>query len=175
MPLDHNKFQQFMVNIGAARQLLVRAHGKGALIEGVILYCSEIDALLRQLLLIERSVKARKTPTAGNVDIPDGFVWQDDEDPKFSERAIIRIARDEGVITGELSHQLNQLYDERNRVVHRYILSFCRYSDLEPILGEYELVFQKLYKRLEEYERPDLHELSDEQMSEMLERLNKKF
>ncbi len=164
-----------MVNIGAARHLLVRAHGKGALIEGIVLYCSVIDALLRQLLLIERSIKARKTPTSGSVNIPDGFVWQEDEDPKFAERTVIRIAEDEGVINADLSRQLNELYDERNRVVHRYILSFYRYSDMEPILGKYELVYQELYRRLEEYERPDLHELSDEQMSEMLARLKEKF
>lgn len=170
MTVTHDEFQQFFVNIATARRLLDEAQGRGSLIEGTILYAASIDAMLRQLILMERSIKAK-----GSIAVPDGFIWQYEEDKIYSEREIMKIAKDDNVISDNFFTELNSLYNERNKIVHRYIISWYKYSDLINLLNRYEKIYRNLFSRIEKYERPDLHKSSDEEIIEMWDRVRKKL
>ena len=170
MTVSYDEFQQFFVNIATTRKLLEEANNKDALIEGTILYASIIDALLRQLILMERSIKA-----GGSVDVPAGFVWQHEGDKMYSERQIIKIANDESAIDRDIFNELNFLYDERNKIVHRYILSWYKYSDIVTILDRYEKVYRIIFTRIEKYEQPDLHKLLEPEKIGIWDRIKKKL
>jgi hypothetical protein len=61
--MGDNAFESFTHSVGAARHLLAQAHARGSLIEGLALYASLIDALLRNLVALKTGESATSTTT----------------------------------------------------------------------------------------------------------------
>ena len=55
LDLSH-PFANFLYAFGAARKLLERAQERGSLIEGIVLYVSMIDGLLRIAMVLDKQV-----------------------------------------------------------------------------------------------------------------------
>jgi uncharacterized protein YutE (UPF0331/DUF86 family) len=56
------------------------------------------------------------------------------------ERKIYRQALDLGIITAEINSKLEALYNERNKVVHRYIITDFKTRNFYQIICDYELI-----------------------------------
>jgi len=91
-------------------------------------------------------------------DIPLELVFQGPTDKAISERDIYRRALATSVIDESTFKQLQALYDERNRVIHRYIISRITTSEVLDIAIRYEHMIEALTKRLEEIEERQIRE-----------------
>ena len=175
-PLFDHFFENFTHSVAAARELLGDAHAHGSLIEGLILYASLVDALLRNLVALET---ATKIPAPDNelqfhgVALNTAFFQHDDAN-WFNERKVYNLALEKGIINDAEYKQLNALYSFRNRVVHRFIISDIAYSDLEQPLAQYEVLFWKMYEKLAAIEQPSSR-LSQEEQSATDERIKRKI
>jgi len=105
----------------------------------MVLYVSLIDGFLRTAIILDKQL-------AGARDDLDKYVEQVPGGARFSEKAIYDEARRRGIIDDELKAEVIELYEHRNAIVHRYFLTGMRYTDLEPHLGRYELVYHRVYE-----------------------------
>lgn len=144
--LDVASFANFLRAFGACRLLLQKAHNKNSLIEGVVLYAALLDGLLRISIILKEQI-VRKAE-----EIDETLITQKDRGSFFSERAIYRLALEKEVIDQDIFDELNDLYDKRNAIVHRFFLSSIQYADLPPVLLRFETLYQKLYKKVYELE-----------------------
>lgn len=101
----------------AAVELHSRAGEKGCFVESVCLAAAIIDGMLRIGLILQHQIHTRSD------ELLEDLLYQSDEDKIVSERAIYQRALDAEVIDHETCDLLQGLYDKRNRVVHRYIIS----------------------------------------------------
>ncbi len=139
---DIAPFVNFLRAFGACRLLLQKAHDKGSLIEGVVLYAALLDGLLRISIILKEQIN-RKTE-----EIDETLITQKDKGGFFSERVIYKIALGKEIIDQDIFDELNDLYDKRNTIVHRFFLSSIQYADLLPVLLRFEALYQKLYEKL---------------------------
>ena len=124
--------------IGAARMLLGKAHDEGSLLEGTVLYASLIDGMLRMALVLKEQLVKKTSSVNEDLIFQKGNAYS-------SEREIILMTKDSGIIDDALFEELNDLYDFRNRAIHRFFISHLEYADLPPYLLRYEQVFGKLH------------------------------
>lgn len=175
-PVFDNFFENFTHSVAAARELLQKAHSDGSLIEGVILYASLVDALLRNLVAIESAFRAPASD--GEVQFDgvslDTAFFRHDDAHWFNERKIYDMALETGAIDADEYKTLNELYSFRNRVVHRFIISDIAYADLEKPLAEYEVLFWKMYEKLAAREQP-AERVSVEEHSAIKQRILRKI
>ena len=111
------KLREFMAGFAAASELLARAQREGFFIECVCLTASTIDGLLRMGLILKHQLDTSST------DLLDQLLHQADEDAVISEREVYRRSLQAGIVDQATFDELERLYKERNRVVHRYIIS----------------------------------------------------
>lgn len=135
-----DKFSNFIMTFGAARKLLARAHEGGYFIEGLVLYASLMDGLLRIAIILMRQL----TRINGKVD--KSFISQNEIGPYYDERQIIKIAHNENVINKELKERLDELYSKRNKIIHRFFLTDLKYNDISGVLEKCEVAYQEMYE-----------------------------
>lgn len=111
------RFQSFMQGFYATVALLQRAEKSGCFIECVCLSISLLDGLLRIGLTLKHQLKTNST------DLLDELLCQSDQTRIVSERQIYKKALHESIIDQSCYEKLNDLYEKRNQVVHRYIIS----------------------------------------------------
>jgi len=111
------KFKNFMVGFAAAVELDARAAKQGCFVECVCLTASVIDGTLRMGLILRNQLDT------GTADLIEDLLHQGEADAIVSEREIYRRALSKGVVDQEVFDELEALFQERNRVVHRYIIS----------------------------------------------------
>jgi hypothetical protein len=145
-------FMDFLAGFTAARELHARAGSAGCFVECVCLGASLVDALLRVALVLQYQLDHRTR------DIPLGLVFQGPSDPAISEREIYRRARGQLVIDTPTFDDLQRLYDDRNRVIHRYIISRITTSDVLDIAMRYERMIEKLNERIYALEERQIEE-----------------
>lgn len=118
----------------AAVQLVQRAGENGFFIEYTCLVASIIDGLLRIGLILQHQLETKSE------EILDSLLFQSNEDKIISERQIFKMALDKKVIPEKLFNDLGDLYKQRNRVVHRYIISDVSTKDVLNIGIQYEQI-----------------------------------
>jgi len=123
----NEKFANFMRGISAAAELDARAAGMGCFVECVCLTASVIDGLLRMGLILQHQLDT------GTSDLLEDLLHQADGDPVVSEREVYRRALAAGVIGQPIFDDLEAQYQDRNRVVHRYIISGITTADVLAI------------------------------------------
>lgn len=122
-----DRLEDFMRGFAAAVELSVRAASLGCFVECVCLTASVIDAQLRVGLILKHQLDTR---TDG---LLDELLYQGDSDPILHERDIYRRALEAGVIDQALFDELESAYLDRNRVVHRYVVSGVTTRDILEI------------------------------------------
>jgi len=127
----HGRFNRFMVSLLASIDLTNKAQEKGSSIELVILYANRIDALLRLALILQKQLQDSTN------DIDSKLIFQGEGDKPISEKAIYKRALDSGVIEEPLFKRLMNLYESRNKVVHRYIISDLKTNDIIKLVVDY--------------------------------------
>jgi hypothetical protein len=145
-------FENFVYSYGAARDLLARAHRAGSLIEGLVLYVSLIDGLLRIALVLDKQLE----DASGDVDF--SYIQQEPGGRRYNEKEIYEQAHRRGIITTDMKAKIVDLYERRNAVIHRFFLTDIKYVDLEPWLSSYEEVHEHCYNIVDELESRQLRE-----------------
>jgi len=131
-------FVRFLEGYWAAAQLLNRAARGGYLIEYICLAASLVDALLRVGLTLRHQLDSRSCA------IPRHLVFQGDSDEPMSERSVYSSACAAGIIDKKLHSDLNRLYTQRNKVVHRYIISDIKTDEMNQIAEDYDSAIRRV-------------------------------
>jgi uncharacterized protein YutE (UPF0331/DUF86 family) len=134
------ELQNFVRGMGALRLLLFKANHSGSLIEGMVVYAAMADGLLRMGLVLQRQISQKTS------DIDGILISQKSGTSFLTERTVYKLALSEGVIDQTLFETISSLYDRRNEVVHKFLLTNLTYEELPPTLEQYEVVFKHLYK-----------------------------
>jgi hypothetical protein len=127
-----NKFHNFMQSFSAAAELDARAAKQGCFIESVVLTAAIIDGVLRMGLILKHQLDHDTSEL-----LPE-LLYQGDSDAAIIERKVYRRALDEAVIGQGLFDELNRLYDDRNRVIHRYVISSITTAEVLSIAMRYD-------------------------------------
>jgi len=131
-PLAANldKYDRFLASLVASHDLLDAAINSGSYIEIVVIATNQIDAFLRLSIVLAKQLSDQTD------DIEVKYLFQGDDEKGILERKIFREAVKLGVIDTKTEERLNGLYDFRNRVIHRYIISLIRTYDMIPAISE---------------------------------------
>jgi hypothetical protein len=145
-------FQDFMAGMAAATELYNRASENGSFVESVCLGASLVDAMLRVGVVLQKQIDEHTR------EVPLELVFQGPEDKPILERDIYRRALAASVIDESTFAQLQALYDERNRVIHRYVITRITTAEVLDIAIRYQRIIEALHKRLWEIEERQIRE-----------------
>jgi len=136
--LNIYRFTLFLKGIAATNAILDNAVGNKAFIEATCILANQIDALLRTGIVLKEQL------ISGNSNIDEQWIYQGANDKRKSEKDIYKKAKQLGVITDEIFRRLYDLYEERNRVVHRFIISEITLVIVEQIASRYYVLRQAI-------------------------------
>ena len=132
-----SNFESFLYAFGATRLLLQRAHEHGFLIEGLMLYALIVGGFCRICMVLKEQIDKESEK------INEKYIYQGSGKSAISEREIYRLTLNNGVISKKLFNELNDLYNIRNKLVHRFFISKIEYSNLESVCARYEHVYNQ--------------------------------
>lgn len=125
------RIENFIASLAASFDLRNKAMEHLCFIEMTVIVANQIDAHLRMAIMLKQQLEQNTNA----IDI--SLLYQGDNDKVVMERKIYDIAKNKGIITNELFDKLEALYKERNKVVHRYIITDFKTRDLSEIAVEY--------------------------------------
>ncbi|MEZ4968958.1 MAG: hypothetical protein R2814_04720 [Flavobacteriaceae bacterium] len=129
--INSYRFDMFLQGVGATALILSKAIENKAFIEATCLLANQIDALLRTGIVLKNQI------TNNNSEIEAEWIYQGLTDKKKSEKDIYKKALDLGIIDQSTFDELYVLYDDRNRVIHRFIISEITLAEVEEIAFKY--------------------------------------
>lgn len=129
--INSYRFEMFLQGVGAAALILSKAVKNKAFIEATCLLANQIDALLRIGIVLKNQL------INGNSDIEIEWIYQGLADKKKSEKDIYKNALDLEIIDQTVYDELFKLYDDRNRVIHRFVISEITLAEVEEIAYRY--------------------------------------
>lgn len=135
---DLNKFDLFTASLAASFDLLNNAIESTSYIEIITISSNQIDAYLRLSIVITKQLQK----CSNDIDIK--YLFQADDERGIMERRIFDDALKLNVIDEIIFKKLNYLYQFRNRVIHRYIISNIKTKDLAQIAMDYIETSEKI-------------------------------
>lgn len=145
--LASERFTKFMNSLGASIDLKNRAYKNGSSIELVVLLANQIDALLRLALILKKQIDNSTD------DIDTTLIFQKETDRPIMEKTTYKMALDEGLINQNLHDKLFKLYNQRNKVIHRYIITDLLTKDVMKVVYDYTVLEEKVGAVVQEYEQ----------------------
>jgi len=136
--ISRNRFDLFMTSMAATIDLRNRSLRYATFIEYVVLTANYIDALLRLSIILNDQLEKK------NSKIETKYLFQSESDSPQMEKDIYKIARSKNIIDQSLFDELFSLYKERNKVVHRYIITDLRTRELVEISNRYYELEEKV-------------------------------
>jgi len=140
------RFDMFLQGIAATAYMLNMAVGNKSFIEATCLLASQIDGLLRTGIILQKQVVNR------NSEIEREWIYQGIKDKKKSEKDVYKEAKKLMIIDDKTFDDLFKLYDDRNRVIHRFIISEITVAEVEEIAYQYYKMQQKINKAIYDIE-----------------------
>ncbi|QTY27905.1 hypothetical protein [Flavobacterium sp. CS20] len=134
------RFDMFLQGVGATGLILSKAVENKAFIEATCVLASQIDALLRVGIILKNQIDN------DNSEIETEWFYQGLTDKKKSEKDIYIKAKELGIIDQSIFDKLYTLYDDRNRVIHRFIISEITLAEVEEIAYKYYQKQQEINK-----------------------------
>ncbi|SDB67914.1 hypothetical protein SAMN03159290_06189 [Pseudomonas sp. NFACC13-1] len=144
---DLDKFDRFTGSLAASHDLLYTAINAVACIEIIAIAANQIDAYLRLSLVIAKQLEEKTDH------IETRYLYQADGEKGIMERKVFEDALKSQIIDLETFDSLNELYNLRNRVIHRYIISDIKSRDLVGIAGKYLNALEKTRLILRDFEQ----------------------
>jgi len=144
--LNSYRFEMFLQGIGATVVMLKKAIENKAFIEATCLLASQIDSLLRIAIVLKDQLINK------NDKIEKEWIYQGLSDKKKSEKDIYKKAKELDIINAEIYDELFKLYEDRNRVIHRFIISEITLAEVENISYNYYEVREKIKKIVDDIE-----------------------
>ncbi|MCW3070306.1 MAG: hypothetical protein JWO44_196 [Bacteroidetes bacterium] len=129
--INSYRFDMFLQGVGASSLILSKAVENKAFIESTCLLANQIDALLRIGIILKNQI------INNNREIETEWIYQGLLDKKKSEKDIYKKSLDLGIIDQAFFDELYKLYDDRNRVIHRFIISEITLAEVEDIAYKY--------------------------------------
>ena len=136
--IAQRRFDLYMSSVAAIMDLKNRAIEKESHIEYVVFSANHIDALLRLAIILTNQI------TNNNEEIDLSLLFQGEQDKPIMERTIYQKCHDLRIINNALFNELENLYKERNKIIHRYIITDIRTEDTIKLAMAYEVVFEKI-------------------------------
>jgi hypothetical protein len=146
LAIEFDKYEKFMASLAASFDLKNRAIKNESLIELLIIIANQIDAYLRMAIVMKKQLNEK----TNRIDIP--LLYQGKNDSPIMERKIYKQASDLNIINTATFDKLEELYKERNKVVHRYIITEFKTRNLYQIVYDYELICETVRLSLKEVE-----------------------
>lgn len=134
------KFGKFTEGIGASEELFNHAAKHGCFIQCVCLLANQIDAMLRTAIILHDQIVNM------NHEMNLTLIYQGATDKKISEKDIYKLSKDRGIINENTFNDLYTVYEDRNKVVHRYIISEITTKDVLDIAIKYSQIKLKLWQ-----------------------------
>lgn len=138
LAVETNKYEKFLAALGASFDMKRNAIENDSLIELLVIIANQIDAYLRMAIVMAKQLQAN----SNRIDI--ALLYQDETDAPVMERTIYRYALTLSIIDQQLFDELERLYKERNKVVHRYIITEFKTRDLFQIIHDFEIACEEV-------------------------------
>lgn len=132
------RWENFMISYAASMDLANRAYENESFIELIVLLANQIDATLRQALILSKQLEEK----SNNIDI--SLIYQSEADRPLMEKKIYSLALESRIVDQSVYDKLNRLYGIRNKVVHRYVISDLRSNDIIQLVIAYDQIFDHL-------------------------------
>jgi hypothetical protein len=136
----------FLDGVKATDYLMERAIQSGSFIEYVCLAASMIDAILRNSIILQKRLINQADPSE------EKLLSQTEEDNKITERKIYKDAYNIGIIDKDIFDRLNTLYNDRDKCIHRFIISKITYEFVRNVATQYAGIISILRDKLEQIE-----------------------
>ncbi|MFD2919380.1 hypothetical protein ACFS6H_06680 [Terrimonas rubra] len=138
----HFLVSNFLSGVTAAHNLLADViESKTSFIEQVCLSATLIDGLLRLSLVMKNQIET------GSAIVDPMLLFQGKRQKKYiSERDIYKKARNIKIISKEVEYKLNILYNKRNVIVHRYLISDIKTSEVIRTAQQYINIYLRIKK-----------------------------
>ena len=146
LKLNSYRFEMFLQGVGATNLMLNRAIENKAFIEATCLLATQIDSLLRIAIVLKNQLINR------NMEIDKEWIYQSAIDKKKSEKDIYKKAKELGILDNDSSNELYKLYEDRNRIIHRFIISEITLADIESISYDYYMIREKIKQVVDDIE-----------------------
>jgi len=136
--LNSYRFDMFLQGLAATSYMLNKAVENHAFIEATCLFASQIDGLLRIGIILQKQIVNNDRV------IEKEWIYQGLSDGKKTEKNIYKKAKELGILDDTTFDKLYKLYDDRNRVIHRFIISEITLAEVENITHEYYQMREKI-------------------------------
>jgi hypothetical protein len=130
--LTLDRYYKFQAALAASFDLKQSALESRSLIEFILIVASQIDSYLRLCIVMKKQLDS------STEDFEEKYFYQGEKCKPITERTIYREAKSLGVLSDENYDRLGRLYDSRNKIVHRFIISEIRTRDLVDIALDYK-------------------------------------
>lgn len=144
------RFDMFLQGIGATSLILNKAIKNKAFIEATCILASQIDGALRVGIVLKSQL------IKNNSEIPIEWIYQGLTDKKKSEKDIYKKSLELEIISQTIFDELYKLYEDRNRVIHRFIISEITLAEVEDIAFEYHKILQTINKIIYDLENEQI-------------------
>ncbi len=134
------RFEMFLQGVGLSATMLNKTIENKSFIETTCLLASYIDALLRIGIVLQKQIINK------NSEIERKWIYQGSKDKIISEKEIYRKANELRIINGTIFDELYKLYNDRNRIIHRFIISEITIAEIEEIAYQYSQMLKKINK-----------------------------
>ena len=140
------RYKKFLVSLATAKDLENRAGESGSFIELVAILANQVDALLRIAIMLTNQINNK------NNEIDISLIYQSWDWEQISERWIYKKSHKLWILDWNLCDRLQKLYDERNKVIHRYIITDLRTEDVLRIAIKYHEIRNLIEQKISEIE-----------------------
>jgi hypothetical protein len=144
--LNSYRFEMFLQGVGASDLMLKRAIENKAYIESTCLLATQIDSLLRIAIILKNQLSDK------NMAIDKEWIYQGAADKRKSEKDIYKKAKELGIMSDDTFNKLFKLYEDRNRVIHRFIISEITLTDVESISYDYYQIREEIKQIVDDIE-----------------------
>lgn len=141
-----DKFEKFNASLAASFDLKNKALECQSFVEFVIIIANQIDAYLRISIVLKNQLQSK------NDELDIKYLFQDEEDKPIMEKAIYNKAKELKIIDEKLYQKLYSLYGERNKLVHRYIISDFKTRYISNLAYQYEILCEDIRLILKDIE-----------------------
>lgn len=141
-----DRYYKFQAALAASFDLKESALESRSLIEFILIVASQIDSYLRLCIVMKKQLNDRTE------EFEEKYFYQGEKCKPITERAIYKEAKSLGVLSDENYDCLSSLYDLRNKIVHRFVISDIRTRDLLDIALDYDAASEEIRLSMRELE-----------------------
>lgn len=144
--IGFDRFEKFNASLAASFDLKNKAMDNKSFIELIIINANQIDAYLRLCVVFKIQIFEKSDLFKLE------YLFQSESDKPLLEKRIYDKAKEIEIISVDQHKRLYELYNLRNKVVHRYIITDLKTIDVIELAYEYELLCEEIRQILEKIE-----------------------